>query len=66
MTFVWTIMIITFGEGPFDGYETYIPFSNPAICGENIEPQREQFEADGLKVKMIRCRKTDIPSEIEK
>lgn len=63
MTFVWTIMIITFGEGPFDGYETYIPFSNAAICGENIEAQKEQFELDGLKIKMIRCRKTDIPSE---
>lgn len=59
-------MIITFGEGPFDGYETYIPFSNAAICGENIEAQKEQFELDGLKIKMIRCRKTDIPSEIEK
>jgi hypothetical protein len=63
MNFVWTIMIITFGEGPFDGYETYIPFSNAAICGENIEAQKEQFELDGLKIKMIRCRKTDIPSE---
>jgi hypothetical protein len=63
MNFVWTIMIITFGEGPFEGYETYIPFSNSAICGENIEAQKEQFELDGLKVKMIRCRKTDIESE---
>lgn len=66
MNFVWTIMIITFGAGPFEGYETYIPFSNSALCGENIEAQREQFEADGLKVKMIRCRKTEIASGADK
>lgn len=62
MITVWTIMVITFGEGQFDGYETYMPYSSPSICGEDIMPMRAQLEEDGLKIKMIRCIKTSIES----
>jgi hypothetical protein len=66
MITIWTIMVITFGEGQFQGYETFMPFSNPYLCGENIDPMREQLEADGLNIKMIRCIETTIESgEIE-
>lgn len=58
MITVWTIMVITFGEGQFEGYETFLPYSSASICGENIMPMREQLEADGLNIKMIRCIKT--------
>ena len=63
MITIWTIMVITFGDtSQFAGYETFIPFSSSSICSENIMPMREQFEADGLEIKMIRCIKTDIKS----
>lgn len=62
MTTVWTIMIITFGAGPFEGYETFMPYSSSSICGEDIMPIREQLEADGLEIKMIRCIKTSLQS----
>ncbi len=60
MTTVWTIMVITFGAGPFDGYETFMPYSSASICGENIMPMRAELEEDGLEIKMIRCIKTSI------
>jgi hypothetical protein len=60
MITVWTIMVITFGEGQFEGYETFMPYSSASICGENIMPMRAQLEEDGLKIKMIRCIKTSI------
>jgi hypothetical protein len=62
MITIWTIMVITFGDGPFQGYETFLPFSSSSICGENIMPMREELEADGLKIEMIRCIKTNRPS----
>jgi len=62
MTTFWTIMVVTFGAGPFEGFNTYIPFSNKYICGENILAVREQLELDGLEVKMVRCVETDMPS----
>ena len=62
MITVWTIMVITFGAGPFDGIETHMPYSSPSICGEDIMPMRAQLEEDGLKIKMIRCIKTSIES----
>jgi hypothetical protein len=63
MITIWTIMVITFGDSaPFAGYETFLPFSSSSICSENILPMREQLEADGLEIKMIRCIKTDIKS----
>jgi hypothetical protein len=66
MITVWTIMVITFGEGQFEGYETFLPFSSASICGENIMPMRAQLEEDGLEIKMIRCIHTSIESgEIE-
>jgi hypothetical protein len=55
-------MIITFGAGPFEGYETFMPYSSASICGEDIMPMREQLEADGLEIKMIRCIKTPLQS----
>lgn len=58
MTTIWTIMVITFGDGPFQGYETFMPYSSASICGENIMPMRAELEADGLNIKMIRCIKT--------
>jgi hypothetical protein len=58
MITVWTIMVIKFGEGQFEGYETFMPYSNASICGENIMPVRAELEADGLNIKMIRCIKT--------
>jgi hypothetical protein len=67
MITVWTIMVITFSDtSPFGPVETFMPFSNPYLCGENIDPMREQLEADGLEIKMIRCIRTTIESgEIE-
>jgi hypothetical protein len=62
MNTLWTIMVITFGEGQFQGYETFLPFSSASICGENIMPMRAQLEEDGLEIKMIRCIKTTIES----
>jgi hypothetical protein len=62
MNTIWTIMVITFGDGPFQGYETFLPYSSASICGENIMPMREQLEADGLEIKMIRCIRTTIES----
>ena len=59
---VFTIMVITFGAGPFAGYDTYIPYSTSYLCGNNIERQRDELEADGFEVTMIRCLKTDIKS----
>ena len=56
-------MVITFGEGQFAGYETFLPFSSASICGENIMPMREQLEVDGLNIKMIRCIKTSTETE---
>ena len=58
MITVWTIMVITFGEGQFEGYETFMPYSSSSICSENILPMRAELEADGLNIKMIRCIKT--------
>jgi len=67
MITLWTIMVITFGDNSqFAGYETFLPYSSASICGENIMPMREQLEADGLEIKMIRCIHTSIESgEIE-
>jgi hypothetical protein len=66
MITIWTIMVITFGAGPFQGYDTFLPFSSASICGENIMPMRAQLEEDGLEIEMIRCIKTTIESgEIE-
>lgn len=66
MITIWTIMVISFGEGQFQGHETFIPFSSASICGENIMPMRAQLEEDGLNIKMIRCIRTTIESgEIE-
>lgn len=66
MITIWTIMVITFGEGQFQGYETFLPFSSSSICGENIMPMREELEADGIEIEIIRCIKTTIESgEIE-
>lgn len=66
MITIWTIMVITFGEGQFEGIETFMPYSSSSICSENILPMRAELEADGLTVRMIRCIKTTIESgEIE-
>jgi len=54
-------MIITFGA-PFDGYETFMPYSSGSICGDAIDQMREQLEADGLEIRMIRCLGSDVPS----
>lgn len=62
MTSFWTIMIITFGAGQFEGYETFMPYSSASICGEDIMPMRAELESDGLEIKMIRCIKTEVPS----
>ncbi len=62
MITLWTIMVITFGEGQFQGYETFLPFSSSSICGGNIMPMRAQLEEDGLEIAMIRCIKTTIES----
>lgn len=55
-------MVVTYGAGPFEGFNTYIPFSSRYLCSENILAVREQLELDGLEVKMVRCVETDQPS----
>jgi hypothetical protein len=56
-------MVVTYGAGPFEGFNTYIPFSNKYVCGEHIAATEQQLMADGLAVQMIRCVETDILSQ---
>ena len=63
MTTYWTVMIITFGAGPFAGYDTYLPYPNKYVCGEHIAATEQQIVADGLAVQMIRCIETDTLSQ---
>jgi hypothetical protein len=62
MTYLWTIMVVTYGAGPFDGFNTYIPYPNKYVCGEHISATEAQLVADGLAVQMIRCIETDLLS----
>jgi hypothetical protein len=59
MTTFWTVMIITFGAGAFDGTFTGLPYKDPMTCGQHIDIMREQMEAQGLAVTMIQCKKLD-------
>jgi hypothetical protein len=57
MTTFWTVMVITFGAGAFDGTVTGLPYKDAKTCGDHIEVMREQMEAQGLVVTMVQCKK---------
>jgi len=57
MTTFWTVMVITFGAGAFDGTVTGLPYKNPQECGAHIEVMQKQMEAQGLTISMIQCKK---------
>lgn len=56
MITVWTIMVITFGAGPFEGVVTGLPYRDAKACGDHIMVMREQMEAQGLVVSMVQCK----------
>lgn len=63
MTTFWTVMVITFANGPFEGYATFIPYRDAMSCGQHISETLDMYELDiGLRVEMIQCEKTNILS----
>jgi hypothetical protein len=56
MTTFWTVMIITFGAGAFDGTFTGLPYKDSMTCGQHIDTMRKQMELQGLVVDMVQCR----------
>lgn len=43
----WTLLVISYVGGPWDGYSSTIPFPSPAACAEAI-PQFKVMLGDNL------------------
>lgn len=57
----WTILLITYGAGTFDGEVSAIPFPDEDRCGDAIEPLYDLL-TDQFPDLMIQCVETTTPS----
>jgi len=57
----WTILLITYGSGTFEGEVSAIPFPDEQRCGDAIEPLYDLL-TDQLPDLMIQCIQTDVLS----
>lgn len=57
----WTIMIITYGAGKFDGERSTILYPDIMTCGEAIDTMYEDLH-QAFPDLMIQCKETDKSS----
>lgn len=59
----WTILLITYGAGTFDGEVSAIPFPDEQRCGDAIEPLYDLLYEQFPDL-MIQCIQTDVASSM--
>lgn len=60
MNLTWTIMVITFTGGLFDGEVTLLPFRGTHACGQAIEAMYAQMAVAAPEV-TVQCVPTGAP-----
>lgn len=56
----WTMLLITYGAGHFDGFQTVIPMESVEECSKAINPIYESI-IDANPDMMVQCIETKIP-----